>query len=508
METLITILIVDDEQTIRDGLKHLIPWEKEGFRIIGEAANGKQALELIRVKKPEIIITDLIMPEMDGLELSQVIHQQYPDSQFLILSSYDDFNYVSQSFKNGAVDYLLKPTLNPQNLLHAIKKISLKLTKKHEGDSKQQMTSQSLNRILSGYMDDFELKKIAEYLDYTTFQLVYTNAHWYQDALHVQHFLEKNDLLDTQLCRWLPFYSTNGDLGLLLATKNPPLSKKQLKTAMITLQATNPEGFFVIGDPFTELPEVSQQLRNLAQKSLGQRFYFKNIFLIDEAESFLLNHEALFNTKRFIRDILNNDFSLGIQRIEDFFNQLILSFVEPVYLKQQASSFFYTLLSTLESSYPKSTTFRQLKLSFFNELTRTDYLEDFSKVILATILKIRNELQEQKVNNLSTDELINDITFYIKKNFQKELSLSQLADAFHFSYSYLSTFFSKHFDCSFSEYVNAVRLQEAKRYLLESPLNLSEISEACGYSDLSYFSKQFKKEFGISPSRYRREKHS
>ncbi|MEG2254715.1 MAG: response regulator, partial [Vagococcus sp.] len=117
MMNLKTILIVDDEKSIRDGLKVLVPWEEHGFHIIGEATNGREALVIIHEQQPDIVITDLIMPEYNGLELSETIQQQYPDTQFLVLSSYDDFPYVTEAFKNGAIDYLLKPTLTADKLL-------------------------------------------------------------------------------------------------------------------------------------------------------------------------------------------------------------------------------------------------------------------------------------------------------------------------------------------------------------------------------------------------------
>ena len=112
MHHLHTVLLVDDETTIRDGLKHMIRWEQEGFRLLGDAANGQEALTLIQQLQPEIVITDLKMPQMDGIQLTTIIQQQYPSIHFLVLSSYDDFHYVSQSFKNGAIDLLAKANID------------------------------------------------------------------------------------------------------------------------------------------------------------------------------------------------------------------------------------------------------------------------------------------------------------------------------------------------------------------------------------------------------------
>src|SRR5699024_546743 len=126
---------------------------------------------------------------------------------------------------------------------------------------------------------------------------------------------------------------------------------------------------------------------------------------------------------------------------------------------------------------------------------------------LQTTQKIRKELIKNDASiQTNEDELVNEITRFIQENFHKNLSLKLLSDTFHFSYNYLSSFFSKRFKSTFTDYLNTIRLKESKKLLIHSTLNVSEISETVGYSDVSYFSKIFKKEFGITPSRYRKEK--
>ena len=115
MKELYSVLIVDDESILRNGLKHICDWEEEGFQLIGEAANGKEALEIIKDKEPNIVITDLIMPEIDGVELTKIIKKDYPNTKVLVLSNVSEFEYVKDTFKYGIHDYLLKTHLH----LHA-----------------------------------------------------------------------------------------------------------------------------------------------------------------------------------------------------------------------------------------------------------------------------------------------------------------------------------------------------------------------------------------------------
>ena len=109
MDKYCKVLIVEDEFIMRQGMKHMMDWEKEGFQIVGEASNGQEGLLLTEKLKPHIILADIVMPVMDGIEFSEIIGKRFPDIQFIVLSSYDKFDYVKSTLLNGAVDYILNP---------------------------------------------------------------------------------------------------------------------------------------------------------------------------------------------------------------------------------------------------------------------------------------------------------------------------------------------------------------------------------------------------------------
>ena len=108
---------MEDEFLLRQGIKNLVHWEQEGFQVVGETNNGKEALQLIESLHPHLVITDIVMPIMDGIELTGIIQERYPEIKVVVLSSYSDFEYIKSAMKNGAEDYLLKPTMNPDSLL-------------------------------------------------------------------------------------------------------------------------------------------------------------------------------------------------------------------------------------------------------------------------------------------------------------------------------------------------------------------------------------------------------
>ena len=161
MESSWKIMIVDDEFIMRQGIRFMMRWEEEGYEIVGEASNGKEALDLIPKLQPHIILCDIAMPIMSGLDFIKIVNREYPDIKNVVLSSYDNFEYVREALLNGAVDYVLKPTLNSDELLKLVRKVSqnipdLQLKKK---------TVSGLDKMLERYLtgSENELKWTDEY---------------------------------------------------------------------------------------------------------------------------------------------------------------------------------------------------------------------------------------------------------------------------------------------------------------------------------------------------------
>lgn len=122
MNPICKVLIVDDEILVRQGIKYVLDWEQEGFQIVGEAANGREALNSLQTLQPHIIITDIVMPVMDGEELTRLVKRDYPATEVIVLSSFSEFHYVRSTFQHGVADYILKPKLEAGALLQVLKR--------------------------------------------------------------------------------------------------------------------------------------------------------------------------------------------------------------------------------------------------------------------------------------------------------------------------------------------------------------------------------------------------
>ena len=137
MKEIYKVLIVDDEGILRNGLKHLFSWEEHGFLIVGEASNGEEALSLIKQLQPHIVITDIVMPIMDGVDLVKHISKDYPHIKTIVLSSFSEFKYVREAFKYGTSDYLLKPTLKASDLLFLLQNLCKELQASTQEESSE-----------------------------------------------------------------------------------------------------------------------------------------------------------------------------------------------------------------------------------------------------------------------------------------------------------------------------------------------------------------------------------
>jgi two-component system response regulator YesN len=155
MNAMCRVLVVEDEYIMQQGIKYLVDWEREGFEIVGSASNGREALALVDDLRPHIVLTDVVMPVMNGVELTEALQRVAPQIQVVILSGYSDFEYVRGAFQGGAVDYILKPTLNPQVLLETMRRAAGRIP----GFSLSREESSPevcLGRILAGFQSGEE----------------------------------------------------------------------------------------------------------------------------------------------------------------------------------------------------------------------------------------------------------------------------------------------------------------------------------------------------------------
>ena len=253
------IVIVDDEVLIRQGIKHYVNWEQEGFQIVGEASNGKEALEIIEQTQPQIVITDIVMPIMDGEELTRIVKSKYPEIEIIVLSSFGEFDYVRSSFQSGVVDYILKPKLDANSLLSVLNKAVSKLPSADAIETKQQdhiSIDHVIDKIMSGYETDYDTELIARVFPYDSFCLLgvvfignlpRVERSQIQDRITGQFA----SFVDQGIYHLIPFTK---DETVILLNINKDHTQRVVEFAYMVAESQTDSGF-VLSDPFSDFTD-------------------------------------------------------------------------------------------------------------------------------------------------------------------------------------------------------------------------------------------------------------
>lgn len=482
MTTQCNILIVEDELITRQALRYIIEPEAPSFNIVGEACNGKEAQQMIETLQPDIVICDIVMPLLNGIELTKWIKFKFPQIKVIILSSHNDFDYIKCAFKYGITDYILKPALEPEHLLKILYQI------KSTFIDASPLAQASIKPASCSY-DCFCLIGITpKKLDLPLF---------YRDI-----FLEKLKITLKDIDYTLSEVSSNFLLVLINFSK---LFETELNQSLLHLneELLTSDGHLRLGySPFfTDLTVKEDYQINLEHT-------FEHQFFIPLKQSPLTllhrSHQCIssFNEKGYKVLLRSGKYLQALDMLMTFINQLDDTYQGSEFeLKTMLENVIYnsfTLLKELQLEIPACL---PSKLILINEIDKLPYLDTLKQYFNDLYNTLSNWLNiKQPMDKL----MLRQIRKYIQDHSSEPITLYTVAHAFHLSYSYLSSYFNESSPQSFNEFLNEIRITHAKRLLLEGTLSISEISEQVGYTDQSYFSKVFKKLTGLSPSQYKK----
>ncbi|MCC3355313.1 response regulator transcription factor [Bacillus sp. REN16] len=498
------ILIVDDEILIRQGIKYYLNWEEEGFQIVGEASNGKEALELIDQTNPHIVITDIVMPIMDGEELTKEIKANYQDIEVIILSSFGEYDYVRSTFQSGVVDYILKPKLDAQGLLTVLKRAREKipLTKSTKNTIEDSiLIGQAIEKQIKGYETDVNSTKRLNAFPYSSFCLIAVDTNGVTDN---QTSMRKivDDLKTGSITSYR--YQLEPNLELVLLNYNKG-HVPEVVNRISQIEKTIPQVAIILSDVFSAFSKVGKVFREDILPMLQYRFYFPEKTFLQKSDLPMKAPTCdAFNLDRFTDDFTHERFDLALTYVREYTKTYSTCYTTDV---ARFKSFFGNiifnisiLLGNMEYDVKELESMKYESLQIIEEAKTADkvveqfnmFIEEFYKCIKTT-------------RNYSSNSNMKMILEYIQDHYAEPLTLTEVATYFHFNPSYLSNYFSVHNKEGFIEYLNKIRIEEAAKLLIKSDIPISEIGPMVGYSDHSYFSKIFKKIKGMSPSQYRRK---
>lgn len=536
---MIKIFLVEDEIAIRKGIKNSIDWEKEGYEFVGEAGDGELAYPMILKTKPDILITDIKMPFMDGLQLSKLVRKELPATKILILSGYDEFEYAKEAIKLQVAEYLLKPISSAKllDVLAQVKEVirqeqeEKELIKKYREDMKENRELEKerfLNQIITQNLSLAQILETGESLGmdlsaplYNILLLKITENGGKQET-----YAEIESALDT-LSGVFSFRRGVDEWLFLLIADDAEKMERRIESCRKTVrqitEKTDPpvEYFGALGNPVERLREIKNSLKEAEKKFAFQYLKKWNQILeipvrdVGSSENPQTekkeNEELLISSvqvDKLNHKIIENFIHTGLRRevsnfVDDYFMSLGEKSVQSLMFRQYVAMDFYlaavAFLERLGFS-SKELVERCGDLKEMEQVIQTiEQTKEYIKKVLDATLECRESVSRKRYS-----DLLKEAVSYIEHHYEEEdISLNQVAASVNISPSHFSTIFSKEMGETFIEYLTNVRMERAKQLLRSSTMKTAEIAYAVGYKDAHYFSYLFKKVQKCTPREFR-----
>lgn len=541
---MLKIFLAEDEVIVRETIKRMIPWENLGFELVGEAADGEMALPLLLRQKPDLLITDIKMPFMDGLTLAKVAKKEIPGLKVVILSGYDDFNYAKQAINIGVEDYLLKP-ITKNALIERLTEIRSRY--EHEKTQKEyyekfhrEMQAYEKNSsrdffeaLVSGSMDMMEIYRRSEKLGLDIVAeaynvLIFTMnceedfsgqregySEWEAESLELlEEFFSENTSAMLFRCNIFSY-------GVLIKGQKETIGENTRSCVseiqrILDRKEQKRQWFVAAGEPVERLSQIQKSYYS-ASRAFSQRYlYDENILYYDEMASMEKKN-------------VTEDDSTYLQKVDvNALNPAILQKFLSNGLLEETENFVKDYFYAIGQEPLESLVFRNYVtlnvrfsvMSFLKEIgcdTRTLEQEDTEDVLSESSKSLENAiayaekiisqaiaLRDQNSGNKNRSILKTAVDFIDSHYMEEDMSLNKAANAANVSANHFSALFSQNMGQTFIEYLTNLRMNKAKECLRCTSMRSSEIAGEIGYKDAHYFSYLFKKTQGMTPSDYRK----
>lgn len=535
---MLKVFLVEDESIMREGLRDSIPWQQYGYEFVGEAADGEMALPLIRKFMPDVLITDIKMPFMDGLALSEIVTKEFPNVKIIIISGHDDFEYARRAIHVGVEQYLLKPiTRNAMQkvLLEVREKIEneqaqknyLELFKAENHDYEQFSRRHFFERVFEGNLSAQEIyaeaKELSLELNAPYYNLIFFSVSDKQNSydagdISASEYIEDIQRYISKYNEYTVFRWNINTYGVLISGEEKEMDSLRDKIAAFikeSLNKANPdqiEWYVAEGTMVNRLSFLSECYREV-NKVFSCRFLFPNVNILTKdivtqfsSEDGMGSDYKNIDVSKIDPEIVKAFLEKGvIDEADDFVTSYLDNLAEPLKSKIFRN---YLILNVRFTTLAFAESIGKSQEEFFAESAYGDAdekqfnnedIKGYMLNLIYTALKLRDEQTNSRGKNVLKKALS-----YIEENFSNDsLSLNEVATAIDVSPNYFSGLFSAEMDKTFIEYVTEKRMEKAKKLLRTTDKHTRDISLEVGYRDSHYFSFVFKKTQGITPREYR-----
>ncbi|MDE6911208.1 MAG: response regulator transcription factor [Lachnospiraceae bacterium] len=516
-----TLLIADDEKNIRDGLKCILDWEELGFTLCGEAANGEEALSCILKEKPSLVLLDIRMPKLTGIDIIRIAREQGYSGRFIILSGYSDFSYAQSAIRYGVTYYLTKP-IDEDELLDAINTIKEALEQEHKKSDnialyREKAKNVILHELVTGNWKKDGITGLSS-SDFQSMELVFDT---YQVVIYEKfglapedpsyHFADLLNITNNGNHSFEYFKEDNKNVILLKGA----FARRRFEEFLhhyekAELQEGSPMDslFLAYGRPVENLDEIYRSYEE-AHTLIQRRFFciqgqhtlgYEELPAITSHNSLIHSdklHEYCDARINYLPENKRTQIAATCCALAEYLYNVDSS-IESVRLF--LTDLFLQLKENINKTYNSSRVSLPSNSAIIEHIDHCHYLYEI-------ILYISGQVKSIMDSNDSSprDSILDDILYYIDNNYQNNIKLETIAPLFGYNSASIGKLFTKAIGENFNSYVDHRRIEHSKKLLSQKNMKVYEVSEQVGYKNVDYFHKKFKKYVGISPAEYRKQ---
>ena len=523
------ILIADDEYWCREKLIHMIDWKEYGLILQNPAQNGEEVLQRLKENPPDILITDINMPYVDGVELTRTLREEYPEIIVFVISGYDDFDYVKATMKSGAINYLLKPV----SKIDLITALTEAMDLLYEKKKKQQLAQEQQKKLqlVSSWLYDREYSRLIDHkensyaagislemnLDVAGYSLILLKLHGLSDI--PEELAGDMQVFSYQMKKQLRGIMGEGDIRifhhvskpnefLVISDALPKELKKKALMCMNEMENTLKVPVTVaVSDHNYSMESIYSAYVQAVTLLMRRGYEHKSTLLFYDAEEEKKQREEIYN---FFNEAEESQLSIALEQGN---RRRIISLITDK-IGQENCKYTYLEIKQAMKQINNDMLHYAIRLTDAQTMIDLENMSDYVEQELERLdMDSLLEKEEDFVDSIlqlgmaedtdSVQNVIEQIKRYAEEHYAEDLSLAGLAQKYSVDKSYLSRCFKRTTGKNLIPYITQLRLEKGKEMIRANELSLTEISYQIGYDDYAYFNRIFRKMEGMSPREYR-----
>lgn len=525
---MLKVMLIDDEPFILQGLQILIDWNQEGYEIVALMNNGKEALDYLRNNEVDLILSDIQMPVMTGLELLETIQREnITNARFAILTGYDDFSFAQRALRNNCIDYVLKP-VQKEDILALLRNVSKKVQIQTEGKNNQKKfedayLARNIISLITGKYDASNEEYVQKHLQisgdirYVDIEVIHDKSENEEDDYDLRvvqrQLLETcKDVLKENANHFIfdvSYSDSNYDVGFIfcenMATRYD-MTDREFMTDMvekIEKYMLKPVRM-MCGKSVPKLSSLAKSYSSCCMLNSIKGFHNEtNIYIYEDEVQ--IGQANTYLCKKTIDQCLS-----AIEKNE---KDAIAESVEKLYTEMYKDgdngnmvnlNINYLLFQLIHLATEQDDDVNQEEIVQF--ISENSFEETFTRGSIQHMKQFASEFSDylMTLRKKVSRGILHDIENDIKENYADSITLKSLGDKYYMNSSYLGQVFRKKYDMSFKDYLTRVRIDEAAKQLITTQKKINQIAEDVGYLDCDYFIRKFIELKGCTPSKYRK----